>query len=105
MTVALVVVALAVKLVVHRSLKPVVTIQSAIASREAFDLTPLPDAGLRRKLPGVRAPSRKRGPRSINWCAARSAARDCHSNCCTRRASSGKNTSNRRLSSGTSSPS
>jgi two-component system, OmpR family, sensor histidine kinase QseC len=47
---ALVVVALAVKLVVHRSLKPVVTIQSAIASRDALDLTRLPDSGLPREV-------------------------------------------------------
>ena len=35
----------ALKLVVRWSLKPVVTIQSAITSRDALDLTPLPDAG------------------------------------------------------------
>jgi signal transduction histidine kinase len=40
------VVAIALKLVVRWSLKPVVTIQSAITSREALDLTPLPDHGL-----------------------------------------------------------
>jgi two-component system sensor histidine kinase QseC len=43
---ALLVVGVALKFVVRWSLKPVVTIQSAITSREALDLTPLPDHGL-----------------------------------------------------------
>lgn len=42
----LLVVGVGLKLVVRWSLKPVVTIQSAIALREALDLTPLPDQGL-----------------------------------------------------------
>jgi signal transduction histidine kinase len=47
---ALIVVAGAVKLVVHWSLKPVMTIQSAIRSREGLDLTPLPASGLPREV-------------------------------------------------------
>ena len=43
---ALMLVGLALKGVVRWSLKPVVTIQSAITSRDALDLTPLPDKGL-----------------------------------------------------------
>ncbi len=43
---ALMLVGLALKHVVRWSLKPVVTIQSAIFSRDALDLTPLPDKGL-----------------------------------------------------------
>jgi two-component system, OmpR family, sensor histidine kinase QseC len=46
----LVVVALAVRFVVRWSLEPVVTIQSAITSREALDWTPLPDSGLPREV-------------------------------------------------------
>lgn len=44
--VALILVWLALRHVVRWSLKPVVTIQSAIRSRDALDLTPLPDTGL-----------------------------------------------------------
>jgi two-component system sensor histidine kinase QseC len=40
------VVGLALKLVVRWSLKPIVAVQSAIMSRDALDLTPLPDKGL-----------------------------------------------------------
>jgi two-component system sensor histidine kinase QseC len=43
---ALMVVGMALKWVVRWSLKPVVTVQSAITSRGALDLTPLPDKGL-----------------------------------------------------------
>jgi two-component system, OmpR family, sensor histidine kinase QseC len=43
---ALLVVGLAVRYVVRRSLEPVMTVQSAITSREALDMTPLPAAGL-----------------------------------------------------------
>jgi two-component system, OmpR family, sensor histidine kinase QseC len=43
---ALVVVGASLKLVVRWSLKPIVTIQSVITSRDALDLTPLPDKGL-----------------------------------------------------------
>jgi signal transduction histidine kinase len=43
---ALLIVGAALKLVVRWSLKPIVTIQSAITSRDALDLTPLPDKGL-----------------------------------------------------------
>jgi signal transduction histidine kinase len=43
---ALLVVGFAVKWVVRWSLQPVMTVQSAIISRAALDLTPLPDAGL-----------------------------------------------------------
>ena len=43
---AVLLVGIALKVVVRWSLKPVVTIQSAIASREAMDLAPLPDHGL-----------------------------------------------------------
>jgi two-component system sensor histidine kinase QseC len=43
---ALMLVGFALKRVVRWSLKPVVTIQSAITSRDALDLTPLPDKGL-----------------------------------------------------------
>jgi two-component system, OmpR family, sensor histidine kinase QseC len=43
---ALMLVGIALKRVVRWSLKPVVTIQSAITSRDALDLTPLPDKGL-----------------------------------------------------------
>ena len=43
---ALMLMGLALKRVVTWSLKPVVTIQSAITSRDALDLTPLPDKGL-----------------------------------------------------------
>ncbi len=44
--IAILVVGIALKLVVRWSLKPIVTIQNAIMSREALDLTPLPDRGL-----------------------------------------------------------
>jgi two-component system, OmpR family, sensor histidine kinase QseC len=44
--VALLIVGASLKLVVRWSLKPIVTIQSAITSRDALDLTPLPDKGL-----------------------------------------------------------
>jgi two-component system sensor histidine kinase QseC len=43
---ALLVIGIAIKLVVRWSLQPVVTIQSAITSRDARDLAPLPDRGL-----------------------------------------------------------
>jgi two-component system, OmpR family, sensor histidine kinase QseC len=43
---ALLVVGFALKLVVRWSLKPVVTIQSAMTLRKALDMTPLPDHGL-----------------------------------------------------------
>ncbi|WP_175597312.1 ATP-binding protein [Peristeroidobacter soli] len=43
---ALLAVGLAVKLVVRWSFQPVMTVQSAMTSREALDLTPLPAAGL-----------------------------------------------------------
>lgn len=46
----LAVVAIAVRLVVRWSLKPIVTIQSAITSREVLDFTPLPDSGLPREV-------------------------------------------------------
>jgi signal transduction histidine kinase len=44
--IALLIVGAALKLVVRWSLKPIVTIQSAITSRDALDLTPLPHKGL-----------------------------------------------------------
>lgn len=44
--IAIVIVGASLKLVVRWSLKPIVTIQSAITSRHALDLTPLPDQGL-----------------------------------------------------------
>lgn len=47
---ALLVVALAIRWVLRWSLQPVVTIESAITSRQALDLRPLPDSGLPREV-------------------------------------------------------